>query len=181
MAISKQTYLAARERAITLFERAGIAITQAEKENIEVADFGLGRLDEIGVELVIYINTDRVCAKEVILFPNQICPEHRHPIQAALEGKEETFRCRWGTVYLYTAGPATENPRGTVPEDRKPYFTVWNETVLQPGDQFTVNPDKLHWFQAGPEGAVLSEFSTPSTDELDIFTDPEVQRIPEVY
>ena len=181
MAISKQTYQAARERAITLFERAGIAITDAEKDNIEVADFGLGRLDEVGVELVIYINTDRVCAKEVILFPQQICPEHRHPAQPGLEGKEETFRCRWGTVYLYTEGPATPQPQGKVPTDRAPYFTVWNEIVLQPGDQFTVTPNKLHWFQAGPEGAVLSEFSTPSTDEVDVFTDPEVKRIPEVY
>ncbi|MCK9484215.1 MAG: D-lyxose/D-mannose family sugar isomerase, partial [Candidatus Marinimicrobia bacterium] len=30
------------------------------------------------------------------------------------------------------------------------------------------------------EGAVISEFSTKSRDELDIFTDPEIQRITEL-
>jgi D-lyxose ketol-isomerase len=57
---------------------------------------------------------------------------------------------------------------------------VWHEVVLQPGEQYTVAGNCLHWFQAGPEGAVLSEFSTPSTDENDIFTDPDVRRIPEI-
>jgi D-lyxose ketol-isomerase len=52
--------------------------------------------------------------------------------------------------------------------------------VLRPGDQYTLPPDTLHWFQAGPAGAVVSEFSTTSLDELDVFTDPEVRRLPEV-
>ena len=43
-----------------------------------------------------------------------------------------------------------------------------------------MEPDTLHWFQAGPEGAVISEFSTRSFDEYDIFTDPRIQRIPVV-
>jgi D-lyxose ketol-isomerase len=53
---------------------------------------------------------------------------------------------------------------------------VWNEVVLKPGEQYTLNPNTLHWFQAGPEGAVVSEFSTKSRDEADIFTDPDIQR-----
>jgi D-lyxose ketol-isomerase len=48
--------------------------------------------------------------------------------------------------------------------------------VLRPGEQFTIPPDTLHWFQAGPEGAVVSEFSSTSRDELDVFTDPAVRR-----
>jgi D-lyxose ketol-isomerase len=38
----------------------------------------------------------------------------------------------------------------------------------------------LHWFQAGPEGAVVSEFSSTSVDKTDVFTDPEVRRITKV-
>jgi len=41
-------------------------------------------------------------------------------------------------------------------------------------------PNTLHWFQAGPEGAVISEFSTRSRDEADIFSDPDIKRIPEI-
>ena len=42
--------------------------------------------------------------------------------------------------------------------------------------QHTIAPGTLHWFQAGPEGAVVSEFSTASRDELDEFTDERVAR-----
>jgi len=36
----------------------------------------------------------------------------------------------------------------------------------------------ISWFQAGPDGVVLSEFSIPTTDEYDIFTSPKIIRIP---
>ena len=36
--------------------------------------------------------------------------------------------------------------------------------------------DILHWFQAGDEGAIVSEFSTRSRDEFDIFTDLRIRR-----
>jgi len=37
-----------------------------------------------------------------------------------------------------------------------------------------------HWFQAGDEGCVVSEFSSASIDEEDIFTDPRVRRITDI-
>ena len=48
------------------------------------------------------------------------------------------------------------------------------------GEQYTIYPGTLHWFTAGDEGAVVSEFSTTSRDETDIFTDPAIQRAPVV-
>ena len=51
-----------------------------------------------------------------------------------------------------------------------------DEIVLRPGEQWTILPDTLHWFEAGPEGAVVSEFSTRSRDETDVFTDPRIVR-----
>jgi D-lyxose ketol-isomerase len=57
-------------------------------------------------------------------------------------------------------------------------FTVWKEIVLRPGGQYTLPSDTLHWFQAGSKGAVVSEFSSTSTDENDIFTDPAIRRVP---
>ena len=36
------------------------------------------------------------------------------------------------------------------------------------------------WFQAGDEGAVVSEFSTKSRDEMDVFADPDIERITEI-
>jgi D-lyxose ketol-isomerase len=172
----------ARARADAYLRLAGIVLTPDEASTIEVADFGLGQLETTGLQLVTYINTERVCAKELVLFPGQTCPEHRHPPvllpHGVDPGKEETFRCRWGLVYLYVDGEGTpERAVCRPPAGRERTYTVWNEVVLRPGQQHTIPPDTLHWFQAGPDGAVVSEFSTRSRDELDVFTDPEIRRV----
>jgi len=174
--LTTEQYKLAQQKAQSYFAKAHIFLTEKEIKNIEVADFNLGRLETIGLELLTYINTDSVCAKELVLFPGQICPEHRHPTIQGNPGKEETFRCRWGLVYLYVPGEPTPNPRATIPENKKNTFTVWHEIILHPGDQYTLLPNTLHWFQGGPDGAIVSEFSTTSRDESDIFTDSTIQR-----
>ena len=146
----------ARERAAAMLAEAGIVLTPHEREQIEIADFGLGRLDEIGLQIVVYVNTDRVCAKELVLFPHQQCPEHRHPPVDGQPGKEETFRVRRGEVRLHVEGAG--------------------DIALGPGEQYTIPPDTLHSFEAGDEGAIVSEFSTTSRDALDVFTDPRIVR-----
>jgi len=140
--ITPQEYAQARERAIGFFAKTGIVLTEKEKQDIEVADFGLGDLGRIGLEVLVYVNTSRVCAKELVLFPGQTCPEHRHPTRGGVPGKEETFR----------------------------------QIELKAGDQYTLAPDTLHWFRAGGEGAVVSKFSSTSTDEQDQFSDPRIGR-----
>ena len=168
----------ARRRAAELLERAGLNITPEERAGIEVADFGLGELERTGLQLITYVNNDRYCAKELVLFPHQTCPEHRHPPVGEDPGKMETFRCRWGLVRLYVEGASTPAASASPPAERERYYTVFHELALLPGEQFTIPPNTLHWFQAGPEGAVVSEFSSTSRDELDVFTDPRVVRVP---
>ena len=146
----------ARDRAADMLADAGIVLTPHEREQIEVADFGLDRLDEVGLQVVVYVNTDRVCAKELVLFPHQQCPEHRHPPVEGEPGKEETFRVRRGVVHLQVEGVG--------------------DIVLAPGEQYTILPNTLHSFHAGDEGAIVSEFSTTSRDALDVFTDPQIVR-----
>ena len=84
----------ARRRAQDYLNRAGIVLTDEEAANIEVADFGLGEFMETGLQLVTYVNTQRVCAKELVLFPRQTCPEHKHPPIGGDPGKEETLPLR---------------------------------------------------------------------------------------
>jgi D-lyxose ketol-isomerase len=143
-----------RERVVQMLEAAGVVLS--EHDDVEIADFGLGRFEEIGLALVVYENNDRYCAKELVLLPHQLCPEHRHPPVGDDPGKQETFRCRTGVVTLWVDGHG--------------------ELTLRPGDQFTIPPDTLHWFRAGGEGAVVSEFSSRSRDESDVFTDPQIVR-----
>lgn len=178
--ITKSQWNAVRNKTIEFLNKAGIVLTEEEKNKIEVADFGLGKLEQTGLQILTYVNTDRCCAKELVLFPHQTCPEHRHPPVEGQPGKEETFRCRWGEVYLYVEGTPVTEIKAKVPEEEKENLTARHEIILRPGQQYTLYPDTRHWFQAGPEGAIVSEFSTTSRDEADIFTDGKISRIPQI-
>ena len=164
--------------AIEYYEKAHIVLTEEEKARIEVADLGLDRVDDIGLQLLTYINTDRVCAKEMVLLPGQTCPEHKHVPTNGMPGKEETFRCRYGEVYLYVPGEGDKNNiKAHIPSSP---VTCFHEIILKPGEQYTIMPETWHWFQSGPDGAVISEFSTRSTDETDEFTDKLIVREPKI-
>jgi D-lyxose ketol-isomerase len=176
--LTRRKMLEAKQRAADMLENAGIVLTERERQEIEVADLGLGDLEKSGIQVVVYINTDRYCAKELVMFPRQTCPEHRHPPLGDQPGKMETFRCRWGKVWLYIDGERLPNISAQLPEGRRQYYTVFHEIELNPGDQFTLLPDQLHWFQAGDAGAIISEFSSTSRDEFDLFTDPRIKRVP---
>ncbi len=178
--IKRSEVEAAQTKAAALLNNLGVELTAGERADIEVAEFGLGELETTGLELVVYVNTDRYCAKELVLFPRQTCPEHLHPPVGDDPGKMETFRCRWGVVWLYIEGDASFPVHAKVPTGSEDYYTVFNEIELNPGDQYTIPPNTLHWFQAGDDGAVVSEFSSTSRDEFDIFTDPRIKRIPEI-
>ena len=160
------------------FKKAHIVVTEEELKKVEITDFGLGDFYNIGLSIVIYVNTERICAKELALLPFQICPQHKHPNIANKPGKEETFRCRWGEVYLYTEGDKSEKISAKIPNKYSERFNVFNEILLKPGDQYTLEPNIWHWFQSGPEGAVVSEFSTHSHDAGDIFYDKDIERVP---
>lgn len=180
--LTREEIKKAQDEALEYLNNASIKLTPEEIAGIEVADFGFGieELRRTGLELVVYENNDRYCAKEMVLFPGQTCPEHRHPPVGDDPGKRETFRCRWGEVYLYVEGTASEQIEASIPEGSEDYYTVFNEIILKPGDQHTIEPGTLHWFQGGKKGAVVSEFSSTSRDETDLFTDPRIKRIPEV-
>lgn len=178
-----QTRQDAVENTLAFLDRCGITLNDREKGMIEVADFGLPDYPRSGLQLLTYINTPRYCAKELVLFPNQTCPEHRHPPFNNTPGKQETFRCRWGEVYLFvddeklSLNSANGHSVCQPPEGYQQWYTCQRYILLQAGEQYTVKPNTRHWFQAGIRGAVISEFSSESRDDLDIFTDPNIKRI----
>src|ERR1700733_15245343 len=126
------------KKSIQMMKNAGIVLTGAERAPMEVAGFGLGELEKTGLEILTYLDTERVCAKEIIMFPRQTCPEHRHPTVNGRPGKEETFRCRWGTVYLYVPGEPSARPKARPPAGSEVYDTVQHEVCLKPGEQYTL-------------------------------------------
>lgn len=154
-----------QKEAIKYYDKANIILTEDEKKRIEIADLGLNKFEEIGLAILTYVNTERVCAKEMVLLPHQICPEHMHPTHGDVLGKEETFRVRYGNIRLHLMDEKT---------------LVKKELIMIPGDQYTLYPNTYHWFQAGDDGAVVSEFSTKSTDHLDVFTNKNIVRAPKI-
>ncbi len=175
--MKKEDLIKYQQKALEFYQKANIVLTPTEIDSIEVADFGLNCIESTGLQLVTYINTSKCCAKEMVLLPYQTCPEHRHAPLGDYDGKEETFRCRMGKVYLYVQGEPCEKISAKVPELGSEYYSVFQQIILEAGEQYTIYPDTKHWFQAGADGAVISEFSTSSFDEFDIFTNPNIQRI----
>ena len=154
--IKRSEYTRVQQQAAAMIRAAGIQLTEAEAQRIDVVDFGLGRVAAEGVQVFTFFATERISAKVLVMLPHQTEPEHWHPPVGDDPGKEETFRVRAGSVVLWVDGHG--------------------ELDLGVGDQFTIEPDTLHWFRAGDEGAIVSEFSTRSRDETDVFTDPRIRR-----
>jgi D-lyxose ketol-isomerase len=174
--ITKSEYESARQRAWDMLQQAGVPLSQAELDGMEVADFGLSELEVSGAQILTLADTDKIGIKLLVLFPGQTEPEHMHPRLGDYAGKEETIRCQWGELYLYEPGQASPSPRCAPPAHRRATYTVWHERILRPGDQLTHPPGTPHWFQAGPQGAVIWSISTKATDIADVFTDPTIVR-----
>lgn len=167
---------AAQLRAAEMIRHAGLQINDNEISKIEVVDFGLSRLEEEGVQVFNMVNTERLAAKILVLFPNQTEPEHWHPKVGDDPGKQETVRHIWGDLRFYVDGQDTMK-EGFLVHGKEQVYRLRNEIIMEPGDLLTFEPYEKHWFQAGPRGAVMYSFSTTVRDGLDGFTDPEIQRL----
>jgi D-lyxose ketol-isomerase len=177
--LTRKEYRAAQERAVALIRAAGLAITDEEAGRVEVADFGLGRLDREGAQILTWVATDRIAVKIIALGAGQTLPEHWHPRVGDDPGKEETVRVVHGVLRCYMPGADTMR-EGSVPEGKDHVYTVRHEVLLGPGGQVTLQPGTKHWFQAGPEGIVAYSFSTVARDVLDGFTDPKIERVTKI-
>lgn len=177
--ITKSQKTDAQQRAAQMMRSAGIQLSDSEIDKIEVVDFGLSQYEKEGAAILTLVQTGRIAVKLLALFPNQTEPEHWHPSIGSDPGKEETVRAVWGDLRFYIPGENTLT-EGFIPEGKEDFYTCRNELILNPSDQLTLEPGKKHWFQAGPQGAVLYSFSTIARDVLDKFTDPNIKRITEV-
>lgn len=162
-----------------MIRSANILITDKEAASIDVADFGLGDIKKEGVQILTYFSTERISAKILVLLPNQTEPEHWHPPVDDDPGKEEIIRAVSGNLRFYIPGEPNIQ-EGFIPEGKENVYTMRHEVIMKPSDQLHLPPGTKHWFQAGPEGAVLFSFSTCVRDGFDRFTDPNVVRATQI-
>lgn len=173
--ITRKEFEEVCQRSLDMIEAAGIFLTNADKTNINAADFGLSRLLQEGVQILTLFETERIAAKILVLFPYQTEPEHWHPSVGEDPGKEEIIRAVSGDLYFYI--PGEDNMKaGFIVEGKDSCYTMRHEVILHPGDQLILPPGTKHWFQAGEKGAVMYSFSTKVRDTLDQFTDPDIVR-----
>jgi D-lyxose ketol-isomerase len=174
--LTRAEYDAAKSRAASIIQESGISITDKEVERVEVADFGLSRLEIEGAQILTLIATDRIAVKIIVMFPSQTIPEHWHPRVGEDPGKEETVRIISGTLRFYIPGDESMI-EGFIPDGKENVYTVRHELILKPGEQITLQPGTKHWFQTGEDCAVMYSFSTVARDVLDCFTDPNIERL----
>ncbi len=169
----------ARRAYLALMRYYGFPISDNLRENLFVADFGLGAFAEVGLGGVIWVGEKEAnySSIEIFLLPDQMIPEHWH---VALEDegvapKMESWIVRYGRTFTYGDGPATENPSVTVHPIQAEHVTARHETPLGPGEVTGIRtPLEKHWQQAGPEGCILTEVSTYHDGRAVRFTDPRI-------
>ena len=173
--IKRSDYNRVQRQAAAMIREAGIQLTDAEAQRIDVVDFGLSRIEIEGVQVFTMFATERISAKVLVMLPHQTEPEHWHPPVGEDPGKEETIRVIAGTLNFYIPGADTLR-EGWVPAGQEGCYSARHEIVMRPCDQLTLPPGTKHWFQAPASGAVFYSFSTCVRDGLDRFTDPAVVR-----
>lgn len=99
-----------------------------------------------------------------------------------MPGKAETFDIIYGDGSFFLPGEETKSPKYSIPESQKVHVKHRNELYIKAGDgkQIHLDPNTPHSARAGPDGMVAIEYSLPSRDEADIFTDPRIQRETEI-
>lgn len=159
--ISRSEQAEARKRAGEMIRAAGLPVSNEDLAEMEVADFGLSDLPRTGAQILTLVDTERKGVRIIVLFPDQVLPEHRHPPVGDDPGKEETLWLISGRMSLFVenegAGARTE-------------------IIMRPGDRYTLVPGTPHRFRGGDAGAVLVTFATTTRDALDVFADPHVVR-----
>ena len=65
--MNRETFELQKAKSLEYYEKAGIVLTQEEKDSLEIVDFGLDDLENMGLQLIVYVNT--VSFKLVNHFP----------------------------------------------------------------------------------------------------------------
>lgn len=172
--LTRKVYNDAQERAVRMIRQAGIRLTEEEHRKVAVHDYGFGRIEQEGLELLNLVVGERACLQVAVLFAGQTEPEHWHTSDGNEQGKEESIRVIHGTLYLFVPG---EGQTDRVPRGRESVYKSRRELVLEAGQQGTIDAGERHWMQAGPEGVVMYRVTTLARDTVDKYSDSSVMRI----
>ena len=173
--ITKEEHRLAMEEAAELIRDAGLVVSEAEIQGMDIADFGLSNLRSEGAQILSLYDTKKITGRVIALFPYQTEPEHWHISVGEHVGKEETIRVIKGQLRLYVDGDDTMTV-AKIPKENAQYYTCRHEVLMNPCDTYTFSEGEKHWFQAGEEPCVFYTMSTVAVDALDPFQNPNIVR-----
>jgi D-lyxose ketol-isomerase len=169
---------AAKRVYLDFLKQSGYPVNDTIAKKLFVTDFGLGRFNEAGLGVIVWWGDEKYnySGLDAFLLPGQIIPEHWHVKTKGIPEKMEAWLVRCGEVYAYAEGAPTPNMKAKPAAADAAYMTVKCERILGVGEIAGISrPLEKHWMQAGPQGAVFTEFSTFHTGEAVKFTDPKVK------
>ena len=154
-----------------LISRSGFPMLPEELDGLEANDLGMGNFRTEGLIEVEILRSPKIGVTVLVLLPDQTLPQHAHPSYEGEKGKEETIRVVWGQFKIYIPG-TKNNENMVIPAGKEKYYTALHEIVLNEGEQYRLEPNIEHWFQAGHEGAVTLEFENTVDQTKNIWYDP---------
>jgi D-lyxose ketol-isomerase len=169
---------AAKRVYLDFLKRSDYPVNDTIAQKLYVTDFGLGRFTEAGLGVIVWWGDEKYnySGLDAFLLPGQIIPEHWHVKVKDVPEKMEAWLVRSGEIYAYAEGAPTANIKARLAPADATNVTVKCEHILRVGDITGIShPLEKHWMQAGPQGAVFTEFSTYHTGEAVKFTDPRVK------
>jgi D-lyxose ketol-isomerase len=169
---------AAKRVYLDFLKKSGYPVNDTIAKKLFVTDFGLGRFTDAGLGVIVWWGDEKYnySGLDAFLLPGQIIPEHWHVKTRDIPEKMEAWLVRCGEVYAYAEGAPTLNMKAKLTTADAAHLTVKCEHILGVGDIAGISrPLEKHWMQAGPQGAVFTEFSTFHTGEAVKFTDPKIK------
>ena len=153
---------------------AGLVLRPEEDEAIEVTDFGLGRFAG-GRARPLHLRQHRPLLR-------QGAGAGRRPGLSAAPAPAVRRRARQGGDLPLPPGQRAPvrrgrrrtrgRRRGPRPSGKRGVVHRAPQSCSAGGRAVTIPPNTWHWFAAGADGAIVSEFSSTSRDELDQWADP---------
>ena len=169
---------AAKRVYLDFLKQHGYPVNDTITKKIFVSDFGLGRFTDVGLGAIVWHGDEKYnySGLDAYLLPGQISPEHWHVKVRDIPEKMEVWLVRSGEIYTYAEGDPTPNIRAKLTDTDAAHITVRSERILRVGEIAGIaRPLEKHWMQAGPQGAIFTEFSTFHTGEAVRFTDAKVK------
>jgi len=168
----------AKEAYFAMMARFGYPIPANLRQNMWVADFGLGDFARVGMAGIFWYNDKEtgVFGHEIYLLPGQMIVEHGHEAAGDVKAKREAWHVRHGSIHTFGEGQPAGPCPVALPGSQAACITAKNWKLVREGEIDDLKrATAKHFMVAGPEGAIVTEYGTFHDNAGLRFTNPKVK------